>query len=52
MRGSKIEQLGLAHRDGFRQFVDIEKDMAAMVAAFRRGLAVFSPRCSPARAFA
>src|SRR5262249_727091 len=24
MRGSKIEQLGLAHRDGFRQFVDIE----------------------------
>src|SRR5262245_58308080 len=24
MRGSKIEQLGLAHRDGFRQFVEIE----------------------------
>src|SRR6516162_1828307 len=24
MRGSKIEQLGLTHRDGFRQFVDIE----------------------------
>src|SRR6516165_2403716 len=24
MRGSKIEQLGLARRDGFRQFVDIE----------------------------
>src|SRR5262245_18081500 len=24
MSGSKIEQLGVAHRDGFRQFVDIE----------------------------
>src|SRR5262249_34631128 len=34
MRDSKIEQLGLAHRHGFRQFVDIEA--AAEVGDLRR----------------